>query len=94
MFIKDLHKFRKSVEKTIRAFFKSGPDGIEGMMKFIQAKWGPVYDLDTVEYKDVRTEAKDDVLAYRTMKYFHFIWSKLMELEDFVMDETGGLKND
>ena len=86
MFIKDMTKFEKNVEKTIYSFFKMKPEDLEIHIKDIKEKYGSMYDLDNVPFQNVRPDVRDSVLLYRTMSYFFNIYKKLKELKYSVLD--------
>ena len=59
MFVKDIEKFKKTVEDTMWSFFKMTPEQIQDNIKVIEAMYSSKYKLDTIEFKHVNPETRD-----------------------------------
>ena len=86
MFVKDLDKFEKGVVETIHRFFNMEPQELKNVMERLENEYGKLYDLNVVSIKNVRTENKDAVMLYKTMKYFHNIYVKMQELKECICE--------
>lgn len=84
MFLKDIEKFKKTVENTMKAFFNYTPEEVEEDIKRIEGIYSKKYDLDVVEFKNVDNATKETLLRYRTLKYFDSVYKKTMELYEFL----------
>ncbi len=84
MFLKEVNKFKQTVEKSMYSFFKMNPEEIENNMRVIEQVYKNRYNLDMINFRDIAPECRDDVLRYRTLKYFFTAWKKITELEIFL----------
>ena len=84
MFLKDIEKFKKTVESTMKAFFNYTPEEVEEDIARIEGIYSKKYNLDVVEFKNVDSNTKEVILRYRTLKYFDSVYKKTMELYEFL----------
>lgn len=84
MFLKDFDKFKKNVTDAMKSFFEMTPEEIEQNIIIIENTYSKMYDLDKVSFKDVSPENRDIVMRYRTLKYFHQIYTKTNELDELL----------
>ncbi|MBR6401856.1 MAG: hypothetical protein IKS48_00565 [Eubacterium sp.] len=84
MFLKDFDKFKHTVEDTMTKFFDLTPEQIEENIAIIESTYSRLYDLDKVNFKDVSPENRDIIMRYRTLKYFHQIYTKVNELDELL----------
>ena len=84
MFLKDVEKFKVTVENTMKSFFNFTPEQVKENIKIIEDMYSSKYKLDTIDFKNVDTETREIILRYRTLKYFDSVYNKTMELYDFL----------
>ena len=85
MFVKELDKFKKEVENTIQSFFQCTPEELTQMRMSMLKFYGT--EMDECDYKDMNPSYRDELMKYKTVKYFDNVYAKLLELE-------GAIKND
>lgn len=86
MFINKFTKFKKEIEKTIYSFFNINAKELNVYLESYKNTFKDIYDLDNVLIQNVRNEMKNDIMRYKTMKYFCDIYTKLIELEDVICE--------
>ena len=84
MFLKDIEKFKRTVENSMKSFFNFTPEQVEENIKIIEAMYSDKYKLDTIDFKYVNSETREIILRYRTLKYFDSVYKKTLELYDFL----------
>jgi hypothetical protein len=62
------------------------PEQLKDVMERIEEEYSKMYDLNVVSIKNVKTENKDAVMLYKTMKYFYNIWVKMQELKECICE--------
>lgn len=84
MFLKDIEKFKTTVEKTMYSFFGFTPEQVKENVEVIERMYGKMYDLEKISFNSIRPDLKEILLRYRTLKYFDTVYDRTMQLYDFL----------
>ena len=84
MFLKDIEKFKTTVEKSMDSFFGFTPEQVKENIQVIERMYGQMYDLEKISFKSIRPDLKEILLRYRTLKYFDSVYDKTMQLYEFL----------
>ena len=90
MFLKRCNKLKEYVEKTIDNWFSMKPEELKAEIERLEIKYQHAFYLDKVDLRSIsHSDWLDDVIKYRTMKYFHETYTKLADLEKYLNEYDG-----